>query len=206
MTTTLPERACPQCAALNASGAERCGCGYRFATTAAASGDLVAQAEALYEYYLSTRLARAVKAAKAARRELLRDPENPDRRNDLKQAEEEVRMLQAQLALQAARTAQAQRGAPTPDAAGAVGAAEPTLAFSERQVARAVAIAARPAEATRPLGVSSTTEFTLVQNQRAERVTREQQPERAVKPDLRPFLSDDELAALRRPSTFSPKG
>lgn len=170
----------------------------------------MAQAEALYEYYLSTRLARAVKAAKAARRELLRDPENPDRRNDLKQAEEEVRMLQAQLALQAARTAQAQRGAAAPNGAGiatgTVGTPEPSLAFSERQAARAVAIAARPPEATRPLGVSSTTEFTRVQNQRAERVTREQQPERVVKPDLRPFLSDDELAALRRPSAFSAKG
>lgn len=206
MTTTLPERACPQCATLNASGAERCGCGYRFATAAAAGGDLVAQAEALYEYYLSTRLARAVKAAKAARRELLRDPENPDRRNDLKQADEEVRMLQAQLALQAARTAQAQRGALAPDAAGTVGAPEPSPAFSERQAARALAIAARPLEATRPLGVSSTAEFTLVQNQRAERVTREQQPERADEPNLRPFLSDDELAALRRPRAFSPKG
>ena len=210
MTTTLPDRPCPQCAALNASDAVRCDCGYVFATTTPASGHLVAQAEALYEYYLSTRLARAVKAVKAARRELLRDPENPERANDLKQAEEEVRLLQAQLALQAVRAAQAQRGAAVPDPArvptSAVGTQEPSQAFSERQAARAAAITARPEEVTRALGISSTTEFSLAQNQRAERVTREQPPAHAVESNLPPFISDDELAALRRPGAFSPKG
>lgn len=172
----------------------------------------MAQAEALYEYYLSTRLARAVKATKTARMELLRDPENPARAGAVTQAEDEVRMLQAQLALQAVRSAQAQRGATAPDPAiavpGIAGTPAPSTAFSERQAARAVAIAegAHPDAQTRSLGVTSSAEFALAQNQRAERVTREQSQTRAVDSNLRPFISDDELAALRRPSAFSPKG
>jgi hypothetical protein len=212
VTTTLTERNCPQCGALNASDAVRCACGFLFAAAIPDGGGLVAQAEALYEYYLSTRLARAVKATKTARMELLRDPENPARANALKQAEDEVRMLQAQLALQAVRAAQAQRGATAADPATApstaAGTPAPTPAFSELQAARAVAITegARPNEAMHSLGDTSTTEFAVTQNPRAERVTREQLQTRALESNPRPFISDDELAALRRPSAFSPKG
>jgi hypothetical protein len=212
VTTTVTDRTCPQCGALNAPDTVRCGCGYLCAAATPAGGDLVAQAEALYEYYLSTRLARAVKVAKVARMDLVRDPENPARANALKQAEDEVFVLQAQLASQAARAAQAQRGATPPDSAtpapSAAGTPAPSTAFSERQAARADAISdgARPHEATQSVGVASTAEFALAQNQRAERVTREHSQTRGAESNLRPFISDDELAALRRPRASSPKG
>jgi hypothetical protein len=212
VTTTSTDRNCPQCGALNASDAVRCGCGFLFAAAIPDGGGLVAQAEALYEYYLSTRLARAVKAIKTARIELLRDPENPARANALKQAEDEVRMLRAQLASQAARAAQAQSGVTATDSATtapkAGGTLAPTTAFSEMQAARAVVITegARPNEAMHSLGDKSAAEFAVAQNQRAERIAREQSQSRALETNPRPFISDDELAALRRPSAFSSKG
>jgi hypothetical protein len=190
----------------------RCGCGFLFAAAIPDGGGLVAQAEALYEYYLSTRLARAVKATKTARIELMRDPENPVRANALKHAEDEVRVLQAQLASQAERAAQAQRSAAPSGATAAppsaAGNPAPTTAFNELQAARAVAITedARPHEVMRSLGVATTVKFAVTQTQRAERAAREQPQTRALESNPRPFISDDELAALRRPSAFNPKG
>jgi hypothetical protein len=212
VTTPPTDKTCPQCAARNAAEALSCGCGYLFSAAAAPdSAGLVAQAEALYEYYLSTRLARAVKAAKAARMELLRDPQSAAKINALAQSEDEVRLLQAQLALQAARAAQAQhstRAAEAPATHDGSGSPAPSAAFSNRQAARAETITdgARTSE-TPPPANAPTAAFALAQSQRAERVAREQQPARSVEPSPRPFISDEEIAALRQPgATIGNKG
>jgi hypothetical protein len=195
-------KSCPQCATRCARDALRCHCGFAFTALPAdaATPGLVAQAEKLYEYYLSTRLSRALKEVKTAQIELLRDPTSAARAADLRRAEEEVRLLQAQLALQAARTAQAHQdagdsAAAMRDASSAVATQAPAV-FSEQQAARADAAYDGARRDTQPAGgVAAPAAFASAQQRLAERVLRDQSPA-----GPRPFISDDELAALRRPS------
>jgi hypothetical protein len=202
MSVTTPEvlKICPQCDTRNALDSVQCRCGYLFAghsTESSGSSDLVAQAEALYEYYLSTRLSRAVKAAKAAQSEALRDSESAVKAANLKRAEEEVRLLQAQLALQAARTTQARL---EPQRSGS---ATPSTAFTEHQATRAEGIAEgardETAAANSALG-TSTAAFALAQSRRAERTLRDDPQAASAAQTAAPFISDEEFAALRRSS------
>ncbi len=197
-------KVCPQCARRCARDALRCHCGFAFTETPAgpATPGLVAQAEKLYEYYLSTRLSRALKEVKTAQIELLRDPNSAAKSADLKRAEEEVRLLQAQLALQAARTAQAHQDsgerAATMRAASSDVATLPPPAFTVQQAARAEAIFDGARREAQPAGgIAAPAAFASAQQRLAERVLRD--PPLAAGPQ--PFISDDELAALRRPST-----
>lgn len=74
------------------------------------SGALVAQAESLFETYLAARLVRARRNLTFAKVALLRDPRNRAKLEDLRRAETEAERLQAQLVEQARKAAQARNG------------------------------------------------------------------------------------------------
>lgn len=173
-----------------------------------AGSGLVAQAEALYEYYLSTRLSRAAKAVKAAQVELMRDSDSVAKAQNLRRAEEEVRMLRSQLAMQAARTAQALRSGSRSSNDIPTDQSRPSSSFTAQQAVRAAGIAdelrARSTEDSQPKDGRSL-DFTASQARRADRVSREREESTSVASQgAVPFISDDEFAALRR-STAAPK-
>jgi hypothetical protein len=96
---------CPQCSAMLAEETTYCACGYRFNTEAQPESNLVAQAEALYETHLRARLQRAVRTARLAKVDLLRDPRSPVKRTQLREMEKEVKALETQVMIQSARVA-----------------------------------------------------------------------------------------------------
>ena len=73
------------------------------------SAELVAKAEALFASYLAARIVHARRVAKTARIELLRNPRDRDKAQALRQAEQEVERLQAQLVVQTRASEQARR-------------------------------------------------------------------------------------------------
>jgi hypothetical protein len=75
------------------------------------ASNLVAQAEALYESHLRARWQRAARQARFAKMDVLRDPRNAAKLNQLHEAEREVRALETQLAIQVARVAEARAAA-----------------------------------------------------------------------------------------------
>lgn len=110
---------CPQCHAPLALHTDVCVCGYRYdatlrPTTAQPASSLLAQAEELYETHLRARLMRAQRGMKLAKVDLLRDPANPAKRAHVREAEKEVHQLETQLAVQAARVADARAAAERP--------------------------------------------------------------------------------------------
>ncbi len=106
-------RSCPECRAALAAEATYCVCGYQFGTLTqeSSSADLVVQAEVLYESHLRARLQRAVRAAKLAHLDLLRDPRSAVKTEQLREAEREVKLLEAKIDIQCLRIAEARAAA-----------------------------------------------------------------------------------------------
>lgn len=101
---------CPRCRAILTAQTAHCACGYHFesdVTRERPSSDLVAQAEALYEMHLRARLRRAIRTARFAKIDVLRDPRNPLKTAQLRAAEKEVSLLETQVTIQSARAAEA---------------------------------------------------------------------------------------------------
>jgi len=157
MSIHEPNAKCPRCSTVPDPQTGRCLCPEATEPPSAPrSGNLLAQAEALFETYLAARLVRARRQVTAAKVALLREPRSRTRLEELRRAEQEVERLQAQLVEQVRRTAQA-RAAERQDATTAAPVeppagiqAEPTESFRALQAARAEEIAAsRLAEGTR---------------------------------------------------------
>lgn len=123
--TSSATKDCPQCRALLAADAASCTCGHHFKATVSSgrpAGSLLAQAEELYETHLRARMQRAMRVVKLAKVDLLRDPGNPTMKIQLRDAEKEVKLLEAQLMVQIARVADAhaaERGYDEPASAAA---------------------------------------------------------------------------------------
>lgn len=123
---------CPHCQAIpdSATGLCRCPATARAPTAPLdlSSGALVAQAERLFETYLAARLVRARRQLQAAKTALRRDARKRAHLDELRRAEQETERLQAQVLEQARKAAQAReqqpapapRARPAPAAAGAV--------------------------------------------------------------------------------------
>jgi hypothetical protein len=152
--SNLSPRLCPKCQAPVPGDTDRCECGQTCALAAREdeppSGDLLVQAESLYESYLSARLHRALKSLKALKVDMLRDPANKQLTAQVRQGEREIQILEDQLAAQIARTAEAKKKAeearirpqpPAPETpaatAGVHSTAEPPAAFHSEQSAKA---------------------------------------------------------------------
>ena len=108
------------------------------------AGPLVAQAESLFETYLAARLVRARRNLSVAKVALLRDPRSRAKLEDFRRAESEAERLQAQLVEQARKSVQAREGSARTDGHGsALGAhrdnvsAEATVDFRAVQAIRA---------------------------------------------------------------------
>lgn len=116
-TSSALTKNCPHCRSVLAQEIEVCGCGHKFSDKMSAdmpSSHLVAQAEALYESHLRARLQRATRTARFAKMDLLRDPRDPVKTNQLREAEKEMRLLETQLMIQSARVAEARANANNP--------------------------------------------------------------------------------------------
>jgi len=109
----VPHKTCPSCAATLPTGTQQCECGYRFDSDETAAvrpvGELLAKAEALYESYLNARVGRARNILNAAKLDLKRDPRNRDMMAQVKRAEREFWVLETELAIQIAKTADARK-------------------------------------------------------------------------------------------------
>jgi hypothetical protein len=71
----------------------------------------VAKAEALYEYYLTARTVQALNVVKTVKLDLARNSDDPELAMRLKRAEQEAQTLQAKLAAQTYKTAEARKTA-----------------------------------------------------------------------------------------------
>ncbi|HEX7043760.1 MAG TPA: hypothetical protein VF203_04005 [Burkholderiales bacterium] len=198
---------CPRCSTVPDPQTGRCLCPEPVEPVSAPrSGALLAQAEALFETYLAARLVRARRQVTAAKVALLREPRSRTRLEELRRAEQEVERLQAQLVEQVRRTAQARAGEPR-DAANTAPAeppagaqAEPTESFRALQAAKAEEIAAsRLAEGTHAderecpnCGARVPGEAWICGCGYAFRAAGDEVA-------AEPFLTDEELAALRQP-------
>jgi hypothetical protein len=134
-SSTATTKKCPQCASLLAAETAACACGHLFTASADAptsSSDLVTKAEELYESHLRSRLQQALRALKFAKVDALRAPSDSVKLARMRQAERDVRDLETQLAVQAARVAAA-RSAPKPPDIGSANADS----FREAQAAKA---------------------------------------------------------------------
>ncbi|HEY8554775.1 MAG TPA: hypothetical protein VIL43_09585 [Burkholderiales bacterium] len=206
MSIHEPNAKCPQCGTVPDPQTGRCLCPQTAEPTSTpGSGTLLAQAEALFETYLAARLVRARRQVTAAKVALLREPRNRTRLEELRRAEQEVERLQAQLVEQVRRTAQARAAerqdtataAPTEPPAGVQ--AEPTESFRALQAARAEEIAAsrfaegaRADERTCPsCGARAPGDARICGCGYTFASDNEVVAE--------PFLTEEELAALRRP-------
>ncbi len=126
-------KSCPRCQATVVAEIAFCACGHHFGVDAAvekSSSDLVVQAEALYESHLRARLQRAVRATRFAKLDALRDPRDPRKTTQLREAEQEVKLLETQLVIQTARTADARNAAVSAPA-------DPTQSFRTVQTIKA---------------------------------------------------------------------
>ena len=115
-TLNLFLKSCPKCAATLTVDAKKCDCGYRYEPQSAdrphpPSEELVAKAEALYEYYLTARTVQALNVVKTVKLDLARNPDDPELAMRLKRAEQEAQTLQAKLAAQTYKTAEARKTA-----------------------------------------------------------------------------------------------
>lgn len=112
-TLNLFLKSCPECATTLPIDAKHCSCGYSYEprnkTEAHPSQELVAKAEALYEYFLTARAVQALNAVKKAKIELAEDPDDLELAIRVKRAEQEAQAIQAKLAAQTFKTAEARK-------------------------------------------------------------------------------------------------
>jgi hypothetical protein len=149
MTNPLPPDAltCPACGASVKYGARACVCGLPIApppaNTPHVGENLVVQAESLYINYLTSRLEQAVKAMTRAKMNLRADRWNAILMRRLRESEQLVANLRAQLAAQEIRMQNALSEADEAATASATSteqpamSPQPTVSFRENQMLRA---------------------------------------------------------------------
>lgn len=205
MHPTTPSDVCPRCHATPDPATGLCGCPAPATQVEPAadysSGALVAQAESLFETYLAARLVRARRQLTQAKVALLRDPRNRARLEELRRTEQETRRLQAQLVEQARKVAEAKEqvragaATPTPETI----AAQPTEDFRALQAARAEQAVSAAATQLERRSRPDDRDCPECARRLPGETTRCPCGYRFAADDVvaEPFLSEEELAALR---------
>lgn len=185
MTSPLPpdSLACPACGAPVRRGALACACGQPLTLPEngpTPSENLVVQAEALYETYLTSRLNQATRILTQAKMSLRRDPWNALLAKRVREAEQATTLLRAQLAAQQERAHNARQAA-----------AQPSMLSSSADAASQHTPAPQPIVSSQPPPT-----FRAAQTQRAEQIVGTTPSPASKRPA--PFITQEEFNELRR--------
>jgi hypothetical protein len=165
------------------SGASACACGQPLTfpeNTAMPSENLLVQAEALYETYLTSRLSHATRILVQAKMNLRRDPWNALLAKRVREAEQSTTLLRVQLIAQQERSQKARQAA-----------VEQNTPVAETGIAPSEAITTEPVVTSQP-----TSTFRAAQSQRAEQIVGGKPATANKRPA--PFITQEEFNELRR--------